>query len=147
MISPVHMFKAASGVVCGAALATAAAASTAPEVYVCAITKSGGFFADEIVFALQPDEMTGMVVDPLLLYYNDGRGREAVITERTDRKTVFRWELPMTSMSGQNAVMRFRGVLQRPSLRFLVSAQPSGFQTIFTGRGRCQPAEVEIEGL
>ena len=138
-------FARSAAAICAAVLGTAAVAQT--EYYVCAITKTDRFFPDEMVFAIDQEVGTAMVVDPIILYYNDGRGREAEITESTPKKIVFNWEMPMTNMSGQNAIMRFRGVLQRPSLRVLVTAQPSGYDSVFKGRGRCQPAEVEIEGL
>jgi hypothetical protein len=131
--------------ICAALFGTAAVADA--EYYVCAITKTDRFFPDEMVFAIDQQTGTAMVVDPIILYYNDGRGREAQITESTAKKIVFNWDMSMTNMSGQNAIMRFRGVLQRPSLRVLVTAQPSGYDSVFKGRGRCQPAEVEIEGL
>ena len=138
-------FARSAAAICAAVLGTAAVAQ--PEYFVCEITKTDRFFPEEMVFAIDQDAGTAMVVDPIVLYYNDGRGREGQISEITTKKVVFNWDMPMTNMSGQNAIMRFRGVLQRPSLRVLVTAQPSGYDSVFKGRGRCQATDVEIEGL
>lgn len=118
-----------------------------PDYYACVVTKTGNFFTEEIVFSVDVEEGAAMVVDAMIYYFNDGRGREAKIGENTARKTVLTWDLPMTNRSGQNTMMRFRAVLQRPSMRLLLSATPPGYRSHFTGRGACQPAEVELEGF
>lgn len=134
-----------AAVVSAAFLATTALAEA--EYYACQIKKDDQFFPSEMVFAIDADQGAAMVVDQMIYYYNDGRGIEAEISEMTGKKMVFTWDLPMTNRSGQNTVMRFRGVLQRPSMRLLVSAKPHGYRSHFTGRGVCQATEVEIEGL
>lgn len=107
------------------------------SVLACRITKSNGVIQDEMLFGIDTAQGVVMVVDPLIMYFNDSGAITARITERTAKKTVFRWELLMTDVSGNPAIMRFRAALQRPSMRLLVSAQPSAYDSIFTARGRC----------
>lgn len=129
------------------AIGSVAHAQTAREFYVCYIERKDNFFADEIVFAIDPSERAAMVVDEIVVIYNGGVGREAVVSELTDRKIVLNWELPMTNMSGQTTQMRFRAVIQRPSRRLLIGAKPAGYATRFNGRGFCDPVILDFEGL
>lgn len=133
--------------VASVALLAAAPVLAEPTLYACRITKHGNFFADEMVFSL--DEASGevMVVDPIIMYYNSERAIPAELSENTASKVTFKWDMPMTNSSGQTTRMKFRAVVQKPSMRLLISARPAGFSNVFSGRGACASTEAEIPGF
>ena len=122
-------------------------AFAAPVIHDCRIHKNSGFFTDEMLFSL--DDMTGevMVVDPMIMYYNNERAIAAQLTQNSPKKTTFRWTMSMTNSSGQTSMMKFRAVLQRPSMRFLISARPAGYRSAFTGRGSCAIIKADLPGF
>jgi len=125
----------------------AAQAFAEPVIHACRVTKTDNFFANEILFSVDTASGEVMVVDPMIMYYNSERAVAAQLSENTSKKTSFKWTLTMTNASGQTTKMKFRGVLQRPSMRLLVSARPAGFNNNFTGRGSCAVTNAQLPGM
>lgn len=121
--------------------------SAAQTTYVCKV-KAGdhGWIADELVIGLDDADGRVIVADPIILYAEDGpiAGR---LTENTAKKRAFRWELALTSRTGQTTKMKYRAALQFPSMRLLISARPAGYANNFTARGACAISDQKLPNL
>ena len=93
-----------------------------------------------LVLAYEPGARSAIVADEVGLYFS-GTAAMARITTQNSRVLRFNWKVEKVSDSRGNLVpaMVYRASLARRNGKLSVSAEPLGYSTRFSGRGRCAP--------
>lgn len=124
------------------ALAFGATSATAdPVLYECDVKdKRHGltWVADKIAIVAN-DDGSVVVIDPVILQYNDNKPMQARVSTRTTSKLKLRWKIA-NARDSKNVLARFNysAILNLKTLKIVVYADPVSFPQRFSGRGTCK---------
>lgn len=106
----------------------------------CRIEAEGrhGWVPDFLFIGVDPEQDRVVISDPIVLQFNNDRPVEGSIAVDNPVRITFRWSLAVRDGAGNRTpAMIYRATLFKDDLSMRISAQPAGYQEIFTGKGLC----------
>lgn len=116
-------------------------AAASPIMYECDMTDKRqklDWVADKIVIVVN-DDGSVIVVDDVILHFNDNKPMQARVGSKTKNKLKLRWAIK-NARDSQNVLVQFNysSNLNLKTLKIVVYADPASFSQRWSGRGSCK---------
>lgn len=96
-----------------------------------------GWISQDIVFYI--DKSGEIQVNDGIIQHFVKKPIKATVSENTDARVVFKWNVDTTNNSGQRSRIAYRATFTPESKKLRVNALPGGYTNSFFGNGTCAP--------
>ncbi len=96
-----------------------------------------GWISEDIVFYI--DTSGEIQVNDGIIQHFMKKPVKAKVSENTDARVVFKWNVDTTNNSGQRSRIAYRATFTPESKKLRVNAIPAGYGNTFFGNGTCAP--------